>query len=221
MPFVISAGTFITGFGIGFQSVSVNQQPNIQRLYQLGNFLPYDKNITYQTTLNISKYGGQADVYDVTASNSCIEPAPITITVLTSSCTGQEFIVTDDFFINSYSYSKDVQGWGVESYSLTTRPQTLDANGDPVTGVTTRLIRGTAEGQSEINAGADTGIVFAASPTVDGIQMQVSAGNPGIGTADDTRFGEVIQVGAGTGKKDGTKATGNVTVPYTPIYIAS
>lgn len=216
MPFVISAGVNITGFGTGFQSVNLSLTPNIQRLYELGQTLPFDKNITRQTTATINKYSGQGTTYDVQAQNAanCLEENYLTIGITAANCGGSVVDVQDDYWIQGYSYSKDIQGWGIESYTLITRPEVIGGDG-----ATVRMLRGTAEGQTTTDGGAETGIVFAASPTVDGQTIEVTAGNPGIGRANNVIFGEVITVGGGTGKADGRDGNGNVTIPYAPIYI--
>lgn len=213
MPFIISAGTLVTGFGAGIQSISLSINPQIQRLYQLGTPVPYDKNIINQISLNISKYA-PGSVYNVEASDDCTEPTPLEISIFASNCAGGVVDITDDFFISSYSYNKDIQGWGIESFTLITRPEVIGGDGAEV-----RMIRGVAEGQSSTDGGADTGVVFLSSPTVDGTTVEVTAGSPGIGKSNNVIFGEVESVGGGLGKADGRDGSASVTIPYTPIYI--
>lgn len=213
MPFIISAGTIVTGFGAGIQSVSLNLTPQIQRLYQLGTPVPYDKNIIRQYSLNISRYA-PGSAHNVEGSVNCEEPTPLELGIFASNCAGGVVDVTEDFFITSYSYSKDIQGFGIESYSLITRPEVIGGNGAEV-----RMIRGTAEGQTTVDGGADTGVVFLPTDTVDGTTIEVTAGSPGIGKASSVIFGEIEAVGGGTGKADGRDGQASVNIPYTPIYI--
>ena len=212
MPFVISAGTVVTGFGAGIQSVNLNISPQIQRLYQLGTSVPYDRNQIIQKSLTISRYGGGGGTYDTTASTSCDEPTPLNISIAAAGCT-YNISVDDEWWVSSYSYQKDVQGWGIESWSLITRPEIIGSND-----VEALMIRGVAEGQSSNNGGANTGVTFLAG-TIQGQTMEVTAGQPGIGKAFEIDFGEVSSVGGGTGKADGKDGNANVTIPYTPIYL--
>lgn len=213
MPFIISAGTIVTGFGTGIQSLNLSINPQIQRLYQLGTPIPYDKNVISQISLNISRYA-PGDPFNVEASESCEEPDSIELGIFASNCAGGVVDFTEDFFITSYSYSKDVQGWGIETYSLISRPTVIGGDGAEV-----RMIRGVAEGQTTTDGGADTGVVFLPSLTVSGLNVDVAAGSPGIGKASNILFGEIQSVGGGTGKADGRDGQANVSIPYTPIYI--
>lgn len=213
MPFVISAGTFVSGFGAGIQSVSLNLTPQIQRLYQLGSSIPFDKNITSQKSMTITKYGGQGGSISVSPSTSCADANGHSISVSAAGC-GGSVGDSDLFFCTSYSYNKDVQGWGIETYSFISKPEVIGG-----AGATAIMIRGVAEGQTSIDGGADTGVSFTGD-TIPGTNIEVSAGNPGIGRAFNIVFGEVGSVGGGTGKADGRDGTASVQIPYTPIFIA-
>jgi len=214
MPFIISAGTVVTGFGAGIQSINFTLNPQIQRLYQLGTPVPYDKNLITQASLSITRYA-PGTPQNVEASIDCVEPDPLVLSIFASNCAGGVVDLTDEFFITSYSYQKEIQGWGLETYSLINRP-TVIGGGD---GVETRMIRGVAEGQTTTDGGADTGVVFLPSPTVNGQTVEVTAGSPGIGRANSMEFGEVQVVGGGTSKSDGRDGNASVSIPYTPIYI--
>jgi len=242
MPFVISAGTYISGFtsstgGIPFQvgtgdrgiqsiSFSTNVTPN--RLWHLGYSTPYDENITIQKQLNISCYGGASDKYNTEASVSCSEPDPLTIQITSNSCDGSTFIDATEWFLTNYSYNKDMQGWGIESWSLISKPTLLDADRNEVTDVTIIMIRGIAEGEITTDGGADPGITFLPGsqtidkdtvPALDFVgTMEVTAGNPGIGRANDMEYGIVSEIGQGTGKSDGRDARGSANIPYTPLF---
>lgn len=212
MPFVISAGTIVTGFGTGIQSVNLNITPQIQRLYQLGTAVPFDRNQIVQKTLNINRYAGGGSAYDTSASTSCDEPTPLSISINAASC-ATAVSIDDEWWVSSYSYQKDVQGWGIESWTLITRPEVIGS-----VDIEALMIRGVAEGQSTNNGGADTGVVFLAG-TIQGETLEVTAGQPGIGKSFEVDFGEVSSVGNGTGKADGKEGNANVTIPYTPIYL--
>lgn len=213
MPFIISAGTNVNGFGVGIQSVNLNISPQIQRLYQLGTTVPFDRNQILQKNLSITRYAGGGGTYDTTASTSCDEPAPLSISIDAAGCSNS-ISVSDDWWVTSYSYQKDVQGWGIESWSLVSRPTIIGSND-----VEARMIRGTAEGQSTSNGGADTGVIFLTG-IITGETLEVSAGQPGIGKSFSINFGEVSTVGNGTGKADGKEGNASVSIPYTPIYLS-
>lgn len=215
MPYIIGLGTFITGFGSGIQSISLNYTPQINRLWELGSRLPYDKDIRKQKNLSITRYSGYTQPsYEVLAGTDCTEATPIHLIINASSCYTSNVSDTDDWWITSYSYSKDIQGWGMESYNLINRPEIIGGSA-----VIARMIRGTAEGQRTKDGGADTGIDFlSGSVAVEGNTMEVTAGAPSIGKTFTTEFGEVERVGGGTGKADGLEGNGQVNIPYVPIY---
>lgn len=245
MPFVISAGTSVVGFTtatagglpnqVGFGdkgiiSISLQIVPQLQRLYHLGYQTPYDRNTLIQKTLSITSYAGSTRTYSTLASTSCDEPDPINISITSSNCGGDPFSDQTDWFVEGYSYQKDVQGWGQETWQLVSRPLILDAalNQISPTEVEVRMIRGVAEGQTTTDGAADTGIVFLTTNVIDQVtvpgfgfigSLDVQAASPGIGRANYLRFGEVEQIGLGTGKRDGVDGQGQVQIPYTPIYI--
>lgn len=242
MPFIISAGTQVAGFNSlqtglpvqvgtgdkGIQSVSLSTNVTPNRLWHLGYTTPYDENITIQKQLNISCYGGSSEIYNTEASQSCVEPTKLDIRISANSCDGTIFVDFTEWWLSSYSYNKDMQGWGIESWSFISKPILLDAQRQQVTDVDILLVRGTAEGERTTDGGADPGITYITSttpinkdtiPALDFVgTVDVTAGNPGIGRANDMEYGIVQQVGQATGKADGKDGKGNVTIPYTPIY---
>lgn len=216
MPFVIAAGTTVGGsFSTGVQSVNLSSSPQIQRLYQLGSFTPFDKNVIKQFTLNISVYAGSTGLFSLDPSINCLDASSVIVNLNPGSCSSIIGLgsIPSEWWITSYSYSKDIQGWGIEAYSLMSKPEVIGAGSIEAT-----LIRGIAEGQSSIDGGADTGVTFIGT-TVEGASLEVSAGTPGIGKAFTLHFGEVSSVGGGTGKADGKEGQASVSVPITPIYI--
>lgn len=213
MPFVISTGTIVTGFGAGIISVNLSLTPQIQRLYQLGSGIPFDRNVTRQNQLNITRYGGVNSSINVEASASCTDANSTAISIVGGGCAGNEVNVSDNWYVSSYSYQKDVQGWGQESWSFISKPLVIGSS------ATATMIRGTAEGQSTNDGGADTGVVFL-DTLIQGNTIEVSAGSPGIGRAFEFDYGEVqIVGGTTTGKADGLDGNASVSIPYTPIYI--
>jgi len=212
MAFIISSATFVTGLGArGIISVSLSLSPQIQRLYDLGYTTPFDTNTIDQKTLSITRYG-PGPTHSVVASTLCQDANSLDIQITANACgTGTGVNFQDDFFVNSYSYTKDVQGFGQESWSMVTRPI-------PSTGADFIMIRGVAEGQTTPDGtiGQTTGARISAG-TVTGREISVTAGSPGIGTADDVTFGIMDQIGGGTGKFDGFTGNASVSIPYSPI----
>lgn len=215
MGFVISAGTLVTGMG-AVQSVSVDLSPQIQRLYQLGSTIPYNKNIITQHRMSVTSYGDSGTpVYSTIASTDCLDSDTIDITVSPGICAGLSINeIADDWYVTGYSYTKDAQGWGSESWTLVTAPLASDAGA-----VVPVMIRGIAEGSATTDGGADTGVEFLVD-LVTGVSIQVQAGSPGIGRANSSVFGEISSVGnATTGQGTGLTGSANVSIPYTPIYL--
>ena len=212
MAFIISQSTFVTGLGVrGIISVQLSLSPQIQRLFDIGFTDPFDTNTIEQHSLSLTRYA-PGPAYSTVASTTCADANSLSINISANACGSDPGInFTDDFFVTSYSYSKDVQGFGQESWSMTTRPI-------PSEGADFIMVRSIAEGQTtpDTVGGQTTGIVLDAG-LVTGKEVSVQAGNPGIGTADDVTFGTVSQVGGGTGKFDGYVGNGNVSIPYQPI----
>lgn len=212
MAFIISQSTFVTGLGgRGIVSVNLSLSPQIQRLFDLGYTDPFDTNTIEQHSLSVVRYA-PGPTHSVAASTLCQDANSLTINITANACgAGNDFNVSYDFFVNSYSYSKDVQAFGQETWGMITRPI-------PSTGADFLMIRGIAEGQTtpDSSGGQTTGINIS-SGLITGKEISVTAGNPGLGQANDVTFGVVDQIGGGTGKYDGYTGNGNVTIPYTPI----
>lgn len=211
MGYVIAAGTTVAGMG-AVQSVSVDLSPQIERLYQLGSAVPYNRNIITQHRLSVTSYGGSGTPsYSTAASEQCLAANSLSVSVSPGACGGSVTGISETWFVTSYSYNKDAQGWGTESWSMVSAPESSD-------GGSATMIRGVAEG-SATTGGASVGVSFTGD-TVEGVSIQVQAGSPGIGRADTAAFGEVTSVGGGTtGQGIGLTGSANVSIPYTPIYL--
>lgn len=214
MGFVISAGTLVTGLGAAI-SVNLDLSPQIQRLYALGSSTPYNRLLISQKRLSVTCYGGSGTpTYNVAASVGCNDANTIAVSVNATACDGGSVGTSEDWYVTGYSYNKDAQGWGQESWNMVTAPEGDDGSST----VIATMIRGIAEGTAT-QGGASTGVTFIGS-TVPGESIQVQAGSPGIGRADDSLFGEVSSVGGGTtGQGLGLTGSANVTIPYSPLYI--
>lgn len=226
MVVIIGAGTTVTSDKIsgGFVSVSFSLSPSVERLFQLGSFDAFDIQITEQESVSISNYGGASTPVVLSPSTSCTDStASMDVVITPAPCTGSTTPITrtgtNALFITSYSYSKDFQGFGQESWSLQGKPQIAGFTGNIA------FIQGFAEGNriegSDIvsNDGIVlTGSVPATSFDAQGRNIQVSAGSPGLGQDDTQTFGKVTQVGGGVGQEDGKRGQASASIPHQQIF---
>ncbi len=226
MVVIIGAGTTVTSNIItsGFVSVSFSVSPSVERLFQLGDFDPFDVSVQTQESISISNFGGASTKVTLTPSVSCTDStARMDVTIIPAPCTGSTIPITrtgnDALFINSYSYSKDFQGFGQESWSLQGKPILIGFTGN------VSFIQGFSEGNrlTGTDIVSDDGIVLTSSTgagTEDATarNLSVSAGSPGIGQDDTQVFGKVTSIGGAVGKEDGKRGTSSATVPHTLVF---
>lgn len=213
MAFIIGAGTTTSLAGV--QTVSVTQTPSIQYQYVLGQAAPYFKLITTQTQISITTYGGQGYSTALPVSTDCNDASTVSFTVSPGSCVGTATGVSGDFFISGYSYSKEIEGFGTQTYNLVDKP-IITVEGQTAIFPEPIMLRGQSTGQA-VNQPI-TGITFGGT-TTPGIGIQVSAGFPGIGNSDESIAGEVSAISPGIFFQPGQRGNGSVTVPYTPLYV--
>jgi hypothetical protein len=226
MVVIIGAGTTVTSNIItgGFVSVSFTLSPSVERLFQLGDFDPFDVNITEQESISITNYGGASSPLALTPSTSCTDStAKMDVTITPAPCTGSTTPITrtgtDALFINSFSYSKDFTGYGQESWSLQGKPILVGFTGSRA------FIQGFAEGNRLTGADivSNDGIVLTSSTGVgssdaSGRNLSVSAGSPGTGQDDTQVFGKVTSIGGGVGKEDGKRGNASANIPHQLVY---
>jgi len=226
MTVIIGAGTTVTSDIIsgGFVSVSFSLSPNVERLFQLGSFDAFDINITEQESVSISNYGGASTPVALAPSTACVDStAKMAVVITPAPCTGAATAIdrtgADSLFITSFSYSKDFQGFGQESWSLQSKPIITGFTGSQV------FIQGFAEGNHL--TGSDivsddgivlTGSVAATTEDATGRSLSVSAGSPGIGQDDTQVFGKITQIGGAVGKEDGKRGTSSANVPHQIVF---
>ena len=214
-------------------SANFGFSPNINRLWQLGSFVPYDTFVQKTRTLTLSVYGRRPDgsggsiQLDVTPSVSCIDAGTVSITVNPASCVGSLLPFTEDYFVNSYSYQKENLGYGQESWGFTTKPVVPSYTGTIV------MLRGIAEGTVATGDGTmdalDMGVVVNETASndsfgapIEGESGSIQAGSPGIGNFDITRFVVVTDVGNSIGLDptvDGKTGNASITIPLQPIFL--
>ncbi len=225
MVVIIGAGTTVTSNLItsGFVSVSFSLSPTVERLFQLGDFDPFDVNVQTQESISITNFGGASSSLALAPSAACVDStARMDVTITPAPCTGSTVPITrtgtDALFINSFSYSKDSQGFGQETWSLQGKPILVGFTGSTV------FIQGFAEGNQLVGTDivSDDGVALTSSTTglfdAEARNLQVSAGSPGIGQDDTQQFGKVTAIGGGVGKEDGKRGTASANVPHQIVF---
>lgn len=225
-----SVSSSVLADGTGVVSISFDLQASIERLWQLGSFSPYDSTATKQRSVNLTVYGtkpaggGGTNSTDLSASTSCADTGSISIEFSSPVCTGGSVSFSGDFFATSYSYSKDVQGFGRETWAFTSKPIL-----DNYTG-TIYMLRGMATGQ--ITIGDDMMTESEMGFTVDDTASQDSLGNyiesesgsvssgfPGLGDFNTKREVVVTSVGGSIAKNDGYKGECSCSIPVQPVFL--
>lgn len=233
MAVVIGSSTTITSTLFpsgGIVSANFGISANINRLFQLGSFTPYDTFVEKQRSLSAVAYGkklsgsGGTQSILVTPSTSCVDTGAITVTVNPGVCGTPVNPFSDSFYPTSYSYNKDNLGHGQESWAFTSKPILDNYNGTII------FLRGIATGQILTGTGvmteANMGVVVDTTASkdslgnyIEGEQGSVQAGFPGIGDYSIQREVIVTRVGGSQGRDDGKKGTASVTIPMTPVYL--
>ena len=226
MVVIIGAGTTVTSNIItsGFVSVSFSLSPNVERLFELGEFDPFDVNITEQESISVTNYGGASSVVTLAPSVACTDStARMDITITPAPCTGSTTPITrtgiDALFITSFSYSKDVTSFGQESWSLQGKPILVGFTGSSA------FLQGFADGNQLTGSDivSDDGVVLTSSTGVGSSDasarnLSVSAGAPSVGQDDTQVFGKVTAIGGGVGKEDGKRGTASASIPHQIVY---
>lgn len=214
-------GVVSTNFGINAQ---------INRLWQLGSFSPFDTYVQKQKQLSLTIYGKKEDgsggtqVFDLTPSTSCTDSDGIVIEVTPAACGTYIAPFSAIWYPTSYSYQKDNFGFGQESWSFTTKPEVDNYTGTIV------MIRGISSGQILTGAGmmtsVDVGVVINEADSrdsngdvIEGESGSISAGDMSIGDYAVQRECLFTSCGGSVGKQDGYKGQVSVSIPYTPIYL--
>ena len=200
---------------------------NVNRLFQLGDFDAFDINIEKSESISISNYGGASTPISLSPASDCTDSdARMDVTITPAPCTGSTDPInrtgSDALFITSYSYSKDKQGYGQESWSLQSKPILTNFTGD------IRFLQGFAEGNrlTGDDIVSNDGIVMADSSTgiagtVDatGRSLSVSAGALSTGEDDQQDFGRILQVGGAVGKEDGKRGESSANIPHEAVFL--
>jgi hypothetical protein len=219
--------------GITSVDWSKGGQPN--KLWTLGSRSPYAAIIPAQNTVSFSVYGDITPSISLEITISQAEPCPespakgiinITPAICGTSATIEPF--SSEFYVTSYSYTKDrtnqgVETWQGNSYLLAdVAGYSGKVYAEPLPSV---LAMGTAEGtlvgdDTQANLETTTGAIVAAdSITTEGEKGNVQAQALSIGEYDTTYFGTFSYVGHSRFWAPGVKASANVTITLQPIYL--
>lgn len=215
---VIGAATQVSFAGGGYCVISANwaYNPNTQRLYCIGSWLP-SNDLTFHKpteTLSLTIYA-PGPSYSVDPTTSCVDASPEVSASISPAACGDTFTpMSGSWQISGYSYSKDDGGLpGQETWNLT-KWKNLNTSQSSVGTTTypTFVMRGISEGQGTLNSG----MTFRTEGRVQSQSGNVSAG--GFGRADIVYSGVITSVGNGS-SASGDTGQGSATIPLTPMYI--
>jgi len=212
MAIVIGAATQVSFAGACAVSASWGYNPNVQRLYCIGEWIPDDQRVYYRPTetLNLTVYA-PGPSYSTEPTTSCEDANTISAAVTPAACGGSFSSLSGQWLVTSYSYTKDDATLpGQESWSLT-RWKDLDSSTPSNSVEPTYVMRTISEGQATDNAG----ITFTGA-TATSQAGNVSAG--GFGKVDELSLGVISNVGGGSSAA-GETGQGSASIPYTPLYI--
>ncbi len=236
MAVIIGAGTTVVSAQFpngGVVSVQFGFNPQVDRLYELGSFTPYDSTVTKTRTVSVNVYGSRPDSTGgslpllVSPSITCVDAGAVSITVNPASCVGSLLPFIEDYFVTGYSYTKDNIGFGQEAWSFTSKPEIPGFAGTIV------MLRGITEGTVATGDGnmtaAQMGIIVdetasndSLGANIEGESGSVQGGTPGIGNFDIQRHIIATSIGGSIGKNttvDGLAGQGSVQIPMTPVFI--
>ena len=208
MAIVIGAATTVSFGNACVISANWGSNPNTQRLYCLGEWAPrsdliFEKPIE---TLSLTIYA-PGPTYSAEPTQSCTDANTVSASISPAAC-GETFdALSGDWFVTSYSYSKDdalmpaQESWGMQRWIA-------GSNNTPLPNY---VLRSISEGQGTDNAG----LTFVGSTTTS-YTGNVSAG--GLGKAETIEMGVVSQVGGGENVQ-GETGQGSASMPYTPLWL--
>lgn len=225
---IIGAGTQVNFGNTGACLTSVNWSfnPGRQDAFCLGSWEANPDYVLYKPTqtLSITGYAPVQSSITIPVSQDCNDASTIIASLSAASCdTSLDSDVSGDWFIQSYSYSKESkeqpaqETWSLIKYRdvesfLTDQGVSLDRIAIP-TGVTRGITMG--ESTEPLGSSQQTGITFS-NTFAQAQNGSVSAGS--FGTLSSVYHGTVSAVGGGTSSA-AFKGTGSASIPYNPLYI--
>ena len=210
--YVIIGNSTTVSFSNGgcVSSVQWGFSPNVQRMWCLDGQGVNSSNVLefYKPTetASVTVYSPGTS-FNVEPSDSCVNASTVSLSVSPSTCGGSSGGVSGDWYVNSYSYSKEEKALpGQETWSL----QRWVTGGISGATVPTYVLRGISEGQGTSNSG-----VRFTGTTVDATTGSVQAG--GFGKGSTVTMGRITSVGGGSGSV-GDIGNGSASVPHTPLF---
>lgn len=202
MGLIIGAATTVSFTGC-VTSVNWGASPNNQRLYCLGSWVPHMVISKPTATLSVTVYA-PGPSYNTSPTTGCSDANTMSASVSPGSCGGGGGSgVSGNWFVTSYSYSKDDATMpGTESWSMQQWIGSLQP---------TYVMRGVTEGQGSSNSG----VTFSST---DGTSSTGSVSAGGFGRADELTVGTVSSVGGGS-STSGDTGQGSASMSYTDLYI--
>jgi len=231
MAIILGSATIVSvdGETEGIISANWGISPQVNRLWQLGSWTPYKTTVSRLRNVNLTMYAGAGPEFpSLTPAASCANSdIKMTVIITPQGCgTGiSELGGTFEVYVSSYSYDKgDAVGFGQQSYAgqewVDATPAEENEENDIIfLGAPSYILLGISEATITADDGLDTGVVLNAAWNVEGTQGNVSAGSPGIGTANTTVYGIPISIDNGSLVARGLTGQASVTIPHTPIYI--
>ena len=202
MAIIIGAATTVSFMGACVTSANWGGSPNNQRLYCLGSWDPHMTISKPTETLSLTIYA-PGNSYSALPTTGCYDANTVAASVSPAACGGSGGGVSGDWFVSSYSYSKDDAIMpGTESWSMQRWVGTLQPS---------YIMRGVTEGQGTPNSGINFSSTDGTSST-----GNVSAG--GFGRADTLTLGVVSSVGGGSSTA-GDTGQGSASMSYTDLYL--
>jgi len=211
MAIVIGAATTVSFGSACVLSANWGANPNTQRLYCIGEWTPNDA-LTMEKpveTLSLTIYA-PGPSYETGPTQSCTDANTVSASISPAACGGSFDSLSGDWFVTSYSYSKDdalspaQESWSMQRWVA----------GSNATPTPSYVLRGITEGQST-DPESTTGITFNGTTTTS-YTGNVSAG--GFGKADILTMGVISQVGGGANTQ-GLLGNGSASIPYTPLWL--
>lgn len=202
MAIIIGAATTVAFMGACVTSANWGANPNNQRLYCLGSWEPHLVISKPTETLSLTIYAPGSS-YITEPTTGCVNANTIAASVAPAACGESSGGVSGDWYVTSYSYSKDDANMpGTESWSMQKWIGVLQP---------TYVMRGIVEGQGTPNSGINF-------DSIDGETSTGSVSAGGFGKADDLTIGVVGSVGGGSSAQ-GDTGQGSASISYTDLYL--
>jgi hypothetical protein len=222
----------------GVSSVDWSYGTNVQRLYTLGMGVgacgpnEFGAIRSAEINVNFSIYGGVTPETSVCPLAECSDsPASVVVNIVPGACDETVGSLSKQVFINSYSYSKDKTGVGVETYagnaymSVDDLEQQGGCDNICLEPEPTYVILGVAEGtiESEIDdAEAIVGAYFRDDAcVVNTSKASVQAGPTSVGEYMITKHGTFQSIGNSQFCVPGVLARASVSLQLTPVYLGT